>query len=275
MQPVVPSQVVEYIDSMYPQAKQQFDGSGKSFYLERDHAPNIRHILTMIENIPSHLLVLDGESHAEFGEAIAALSVALDSWSAGDNVHQLKKVPGRSKAHPLALLRKTLPNLSDTGITPSTAGLEFVEDVGLRSSLRRDLSAANEALATGNWKAATVLAGSVVEALLLEVLATRKQDDPSNVEKALSDLQAEGVLGRTPSSNLDEWNLHQLAETAGKLRIIQLYTLAQCRLAKDFRNLVHPGRQRRLSQECNRATALSAVTAVEHVIQDLVRSGTA
>jgi hypothetical protein len=41
-------------------------------------------------------------------------------------------------------------------------------------------------------------------------------------------------------------------------------------LAKDFRNLVHPGRAARLNQACNRGTAYSAVGALEHVIEDLI-----
>lgn len=41
------------------------------------------------------------------------------------------------------------------------------------------------------------------------------------------------------------------------------------RLAKDFRNLIHPGAAQRLAQNCDRATALSAVAAVEHVVRDI------
>jgi hypothetical protein len=54
-----------------------------------------------------------------------------------------------------------------------------------------------------------------------------------------------------------------------ELKLITKETEQQCRLAKDFRNLVHPGRAKRLGQACNRATALSAVAAVEHVTVDL------
>jgi hypothetical protein len=47
----------------------------------------------------------------------------------------------------------------------------------------------------------------------------------------------------------------------------------QCRLAKDYHNLIHPGRAQRLAQVCNRGTALSAVAAVEHVVNGLTPTG--
>src|SRR6266581_2002962 len=40
-------------------------------------------------------------------------------------------------------------------------------------------------------------------------------------------------------------------------------------LTRDFRNLVHPGRAIRLGRQCNRATALSALAGIEHVVNDL------
>ena len=58
-------------------------------------------------------------------------------------------------------------------------------------------------------------------------------------------------------------------EVAAELNLIGTETAMQCRLAKDYRNLIHPGRAQRLGQACNRGTALSAVAAVEHVVNDL------
>ena len=49
----------------------------------------------------------------------------------------------------------------------------------------------------------------------------------------------------------------------------QAQLATQTRLAKDFRNLIHPGRAQRQGQTCDRATALSAVAAVEHIVRCL------
>jgi len=76
-------------------------------------------------------------------------------------------------------------------------------------------------------------------------------------------------LSKNPDNNLENWVLFEYIEVAAELKVISDETATQARLAKDFRNLIHPGRAQRLGQECNRATALSAVAALEHVVNDL------
>jgi hypothetical protein len=46
-------------------------------------------------------------------------------------------------------------------------------------------------------------------------------------------------------------------------------TAQQARLAHHFRNLIHPGRQIRLQQKCDRGTPRSAPAAVDLAIRDL------
>ena len=67
----------------------------------------------------------------------------------------------------------------------------------------------------------------------------------------------------------DNWTLPQFIEVTEHLAIIKQDTAIQAKLAKDFRNLIHPGRAQRTAQACDRATALSALAAVEHVVRDL------
>jgi len=105
------------------------------------------------------------------------------------------------------------------------------------------------------------LAGSVVEALLLWALLQQNQVTISATA---------AKLGLKVSPKLEDWGLHQYIEVAAELNVITADTATQCRLAKDFRNLIHPGRAQRLAQVCNRGTALSAVAAVEHVVNDLM-----
>jgi hypothetical protein len=52
-------------------------------------------------------------------------------------------------------------------------------------------------------------------------------------------------------------------------KLITPTTVAQCDLARGFRNLIHPGRALRLQDKCTRSTALAAIGAVEAVIEDL------
>ena len=63
--------------------------------------------------------------------------------------------------------------------------------------------------------------------------------------------------------------MHHYVEVATHLAIIKPDTATEARLAKDFRNLIHPGRAQRLAQKCDRGTALSSVAALELVVRDL------
>ena len=78
-----------------------------------------------------------------------------------------------------------------------------------------------------------------------------------------------GALTRQPDSDLERWDLNEYIEVAARIDIIKPDTAEQTRLARKFRNFIHPGRAQRLAQKCDRATALSAVAGVEHVARDL------
>jgi hypothetical protein len=58
-------------------------------------------------------------------------------------------------------------------------------------------------------------------------------------------------------------------EVAEELALIEPDTAKQTRLAKDFRNLIHPGRSIRKQHACDRGTALATTAAVELVSRDL------
>ena len=54
-----------------------------------------------------------------------------------------------------------------------------------------------------------------------------------------------------------------------KLGLIDGETTKQADLAREFRNLIHPGRSARLAKICDRGTALSALAAVELIVRDI------
>jgi hypothetical protein len=121
----------------------------------------------------------------------------------------------------------------------------------------------------GDWKAATVLAGSVVEALLLWKLSTV---DRAEIATAEATLFTSGTL-RRKGEPLDKWDLHAFIEVAARCPTakpsVTEETATQVRLAKDFRNLIHPGRGIRLGHKCDRGTAFAATAALEMVVRDI------
>jgi hypothetical protein len=175
-------------------------------------------------------------------------------------------MPGPTPRNPVTEIRDALAKCPDESPAHATSALNFIADVDLRKNLLIDIGEVTRALSNGEWKAATVLAGSAAEALLLWAL---KQRPPIETANAVTALRKSGGLTTNPNSNLDYWNLYEFIQVAEKIGIINANTAKQTRLAKDFRNFIHPGVAQRLGAKCDRATALSAVAGMEHVVRDL------
>jgi hypothetical protein len=196
--------------------------------------------------------------------AIGAIEQCLLTWASRD-AHGVCLIPVKG-CNPLRLIWQALRQCPDEYPSPSTADLQFIPDQELRDSIRRDAGAASQALHNGEWKAATVLAGAAIEALLYWRLG---QLSPTEQANGVSTAMSQGKLKQKPPTDLDDWTLQHFIEVAGVLNLIEADTVKAANLARDFRNLIHPGRATRLASECNRATALSALAGLEHVINYL------
>jgi hypothetical protein len=265
MSRVVPSQVVELIDKLFPGVIDEIEGR-KELSISAGQADRLQAVIDLVQQIPGELLVLDSHRYAALITSLANIRTAISLWHSHGHGLSLDKPPAFGNLSPVALIRQALTLCPDEYPTAGTAELNFISDNDFRDSLRRDISTVNQALSNGEWKAATVLSGSIIEALLLWALQQRPRTDITN---AVNSLIQSGGLSKRPPSSLEEWTLHLYIEVAAEISIISKDTAIQVRLAKDFRNLIHPGRAVRLGQLCNRATALTAVAAVEHVVQNL------
>lgn len=265
MSRVVPSQAVELIDSIFPQATQK-GVSGDALWIASGQSEKVAVIVAVVEQIPSDLLTLGGEDYVAFASGLTTLKHALEMWPTRGSQLEIRSTPGFGNLSPITLIRRTLAKCADTAPVVSTAELAFIKDKDFRDSLRVDVSTAHTALANGEWKPATVVAGSVVEALLLWALL---REQPSDISASRTKLLASMTLTRDPGADLLKWTLHPLIEVARDRAVINPDTAAQCSLGRDFRNLIHPGRAARLKTQCTRGTALSAVAAMERVIEGL------
>ena len=235
---LVPSQVVAYIDARVEEAKKQDLGSGGEYKLGSDRAPFVRGLIEMVEAVPSHLLILDGNEYALFVEAMAHLRDGVERWK---NIphHRVSFLLDSGRTNPLTQVRRALAACPDEAPAPGTVELVFVTDVDLRESLRRDVGAADQALRNGEWKAATVLAGSVVEALLLWALNDLDARDSEAVENAVTAAMGGGSLDNKPQSDRTRWGLHELTQVAREASLVSEETAQQCDLARNFRNLIN------------------------------------
>jgi hypothetical protein len=254
---VVPSQVVELIDKLFPWAKDQREGDEKN-YLSAGNVYSIGAVLDLLQHVPSELITLGPEDHAEFVSSVAALRTLMQRWQI--RAEPFHRIPGMRQLSPITLIRQALAQCPDEFPSSDTQEFKFITDTALRESIRLDMSATNNALSNAEWKATTVLAGSLIEALLLWKI---EQQNPAACSSAVA------ALGRKLDSDPQKWVLADYIDVTEHMNLIKPNTVTLCRVAKNFRNLIHPGRAQRLNQPCNRGTAMAAVSALEHVLQDL------
>jgi hypothetical protein len=259
---IVPSQVVAFIDTIPFPPDEGFTTQTYSI-----DTAEVSGLADLIDQIPEELLTMDISTYASFICSKARIRETVLAWSARpDSIQHPSRFLMTPLVDALRGIRNALAKCPDESPAPATFELKFITDMDLRTNLRNDSGAVNRALSNGEWKAATVLSGSTIEALLLWALGQRSATD---IKIATTALIGCGKLTGQPNTNLDLWNLHQYNEVALNLGIIKDDTYAKTNLAREYRNLIHPGRAKRLGQTCDRGTALSSVAALEHVVRDL------
>jgi hypothetical protein len=211
----------------------------------------------LTDSIPEELIALSGTDYSDFVVALELLKTNVDLLR--DRQGQVATLSLRGESA-ISVIRKMLQKCPDQIPDSGTIGLTFIPDTNLAGSIRQDISDAASALHRGEYKAATVLAGAAIEALLLWAL------------------QGRGIATSVTTTDrrpIDAWGLETLTSEALNNRLITEHTKNQVDLARNFRNLIHPGRSQRFSLVCDRATALSALAGAEHVVRDLSNAAAA
>jgi hypothetical protein len=260
MPPITPTQAVTTINLLFPHTRQSAQVSTYSW----GNANALRGIINLVREIPPELIVVQEHVYTDMVLAVSAIQNQLDIWMYRGDIGLLGSVKDKTR-----FVWSCKPSPDEYPPPPTTSELIFITDTVLRDSIRGDLGAAERAFANFEWKAATILAGAAIEALLHWRL---DQPPPTSTEidNSVNALVATGVLRTKPPLNRDNWSLRHFIEVSGYLTIIRANTVAAANLVRDFRNLIHPGRAARTGQSCNRGTAArSAVAALDHVVRDL------
>lgn len=139
------------------------------------------------------------------------------------------------------------------GERADATSVDFVTNDEMRAGLEDDLRQMDDCLAVGAYKAAQVMAGSILEALLvdhLEGIGYQPKSGKKVVDLTLGELlvaaRDSGVIGRT-TTDLGS-------------------------VLKDFRNLIHPGRLVRLRESVNGDTARISKDLVRIIIRDVAKA---
>jgi hypothetical protein len=137
-------------------------------------------------------------------------------------------------------------------LPPPEPELPFVADLDLRLGLQDRLHAAWTDFNAREWMGATVFACVVLEALLMWKIK-----------------EANAAMPGTPGKqDVDKITLNDLIDDAAAKKLISPDSRSQAHLARDARNLVHPGKAARSGTSFSKATALTALAAVYRVVGD-------
>jgi hypothetical protein len=256
---------------MFPWITHQ-DSRERNRYVEMGSSERLAGIVSLVDQIPQELLVLDTEDHLALTCALAAVRHQLSLWQSGvAQAYVLSALRGFEPRTPVVVIRDCLAKCPDESASASSHELAFIDDSELRTSIRLDIGESERNLAAGSWKAATVLAGSAIEALLLWAILQSEAGGAGSVASAVEDCCAKKALQKPPRDpDPNTWDLYEYAPVAEELEWIERETAIQIGQARGFRNLIHPGRARRLGQQCDRGTAFAAAAALHFVARDLI-----
>jgi hypothetical protein len=238
---VVPSQIVAAIDSLFGPSRGELNVDVIRFA----HRDSVRTLLLLLRQVPDELIAVPFADYTEYLQCQSSLTSALNVWDVGD---QDRPVRSNSGKDPVERIRRVLAVCPDEN-PPPYPDLAFISDGVARANVQQDIRAAWIDFRSEEWKGATVFATTAVEALLFWAL------------KGRTDVRQ--------SEQLDKQHLGEYITEAERLGVIVKATADQARLATDARNLIHAGKMARTGLTCTKATALTALAALEAVLGHL------
>ncbi|SRR5713101_2682164 len=215
-------------------------------------------LVDVISNVDERVLfaTLSPEQGLEWRRCLTAINAAVRVWHRGSIDLTL---PVQRFVDVYRLL-KLCP---DEIVPPAEARLTFLRDAKLRASIARDIHSLEALVLDEEWKSATVIGGSVVEALLLDGLLRGRNKAKAQAAEARHVTARD--KGWTKAQPLDRWDLWKLIAVARELGLIDDTVANVCDGVRDFRNLIHAGRER-AEAPCDKGTAAAAVAAVENLV---------
>jgi hypothetical protein len=238
---IPPSQIVTAIDSMFGTNRNEIDGRA----VQHMDKVQVHALLSMLDEVPPALIDLNAQDYLEFSQCRAVLATKLPAWNLGD-IAPANSVGGKDV---IERIRRLMLKCRDQ-LPPPEPELPFIAEDDTRLGIEDRIRAAWIDFNAREWMGATILAGHVIEALLL--WAVKKKG------------------GATPfKKSPDELHLHDLIAEAEKRGLITLECKQLADLAKDARNLIHPGKATRSGTACSKATALTALSAVYKIAEGL------
>lgn len=137
--------------------------------------------------------------------------------------------------------------------------VSFIQNSSLNTIANRDIKELSSAIQSRSFKTTLILSGSLLECMLLDALLQRTE---------------EAQKFNPPKGDLAKWDLSDLIIAAEKLSIISSSVQEKLsQILREYRNLVHPGKELRDKYVIAREDATIAVETVNIIMKDLISKG--
>jgi hypothetical protein len=154
----------------------------------------------------------------------------------------------------------------------ATRSFAYLADANLRKIIERDYFDLTVKLFPGGaWKSTVIMAGSLLEAILFDVLSNPKRVAQTNA--ARKGAKARGGVPIDITVDPDSWKLIHLIEVAVEIGVLpadRAVTIDQ--VLRDYRNFVHPQKEIRASHACTEAEAGLAKYGLDGVCDHLEKT---
>ncbi len=237
---IVPSQVVQAIETLIGAKPNDLDERR----LAHRYLPEVKSVLWLLEDVPTELIDLSFPDYLELTRCRAVLAATVTRWELGDTI-VVRDVGGKDAVERI----RRLMQLCHDALPPPEPELPFIDDLNRRGTIQDKIRAAWTNFHAQEWLGATTFAGSALESMLLWVLDTS------------------GTKPRKKAFN--EVHLPELIDAAAAAKLISAEAAQLAHMAKDARNLIHPGREERLGVSCNKASSLKAIAALYTLAEEL------
>ncbi|WP_257167140.1 hypothetical protein [Bradyrhizobium sp. SRS-191] len=236
---ILPSEIIFAIESIIGLKSTDIDDRR----LKHHYLPEVKAILALLNDVPSELLELPFQSYLELTRCRAVLAVTVARWEVGDTI-VVRDVDGKDA---IERVRRLMLQCRDT-VPPPKPELPFIENADRRASIEERIRAAWIDFSAQEWLGATTFAGSALESILLWAI----EDANLKTKKAPNDMV-----------------LSELVDAAARAGLLTSDGEALAHMARDARNLIHPGRVAKLGVTCTKASALTAMAALYTIAEEL------
>lgn len=269
---ITPVLVADFIEESFPELRSH-GGIGT---VDQGSLQTIGILVAMLDRLDEG--VLAGLSTPQYRDAVVAteyLRTTVNRWQypqpAGRGQYAIVPFQPLANRHPVVVLRDLMRAAPEEPVAAVLPRLSFLQDPALQESIATDIASAESAMADGRYKNACVMSGAAIEALLLWAVQRRTPPDHQAAFVRVQKRRAREGRRALETINADprRWMLEQYVELAGELPVLSAAAANASMLAKDFRNLIHPGRAERLQQRATRGTAAQGLAAAILTSEDL------